>query len=703
MPNELLPFFNPRGVAIIGASSNPNKLSFGIIKNLTQYGFTGGIYPVNPNAKEILGLPCYGDISSVPDPVDLAVSVIAGSQTPMVLEACGKRGIRSVTIISGGFREVGDEGAALERQCLDIARQYGIRLVGPNCVGTMDLYSGLNTTFIFGVPDKGHIGFLSQSGAICGGIVDYVRGKKVGFSTFVSLGNMADVNETDMIEYLLTDPNTKVITLYLEGIQDGRRFLEVAERASKVKPVIVLKAGKTSAGARAVSSHTGSIAGTHSAYRAAFQQSGVIEVETVADLFDIALALDLQSSARGERTAIITNSGGPAALASDSLAQTGLKLASLSESTKEFLRAKLNPSAQVNNPVDMLGGAEPADYGMALELLVKDPEVDMLLPILVPQALIHPADVAREILRATKGSDKPIIACFMGDQAVVEARTVLHEGGVPMYVFPDVVGKVLGALRIQGEWADKTPTIPAALDHIDLQKAKDRFAQVSSHRNLGEADTRPILDAYGIQLVSGTFAKTAAEAAEAAVAIGGPVALKVVSPDLLHKSDIGGIRLGLNGRYEVLNGFNSMMVELKHTTPEARIEGVMVEAMAAKGLECIVGMRREANFGPVMMFGLGGIYVELFSDVAFRVAPVDFENARVMIANTKAGTLIDGYRGSAPLDKEAVVDCIMRLGRLALDFPDIAEIEINPLMVYELGQGALALDCRAILWKGRDQ
>ena len=335
MQSSLTPFFNPKGVAIIGASSNPNKLSYGIFRNLTQYGFQGKIYPINPNAKEILGLPCYPDVSSIPGEVDLAVSVVAGQLTPDILEACGQRGIRAVTIISGGFREVGSDGTALEQRCLEIAHRYGMRLVGPNCVGTMDLHSGLNTTFIYGVPDKGHIGFLSQSGAICGGIVDYVRGKKVGFSNFASLGNEADVTETDVIEYLAEDPNTRVITAYVEAIRDGKKFLEVASRVSKLKPIVLLKAGKTNAGAKAVSSHTGSIAGSIAAYKAAFQQSGVIEVDTVADLFDVALAFDCQPLPQGNRTVILTNSGGPAALASDSLAANGLQLTALTDETQE--------------------------------------------------------------------------------------------------------------------------------------------------------------------------------------------------------------------------------------------------------------------------------------------------------------------------------------------------------------------------------
>ena len=394
MTHSLSPFFAPKGVAIIGASSNSNKLSFGIFKTLTLYGYQGGVYPVNPKASEILGLRCYPDVASVPDPVDLAVVVLPAESVPVTLEMCGKRGIRAVTIISGGFKEVGGEGKLLEEKCLQIARQYDMRLVGPNCVGTMDMHSGLNTTFIAGVPDRGAIAFLSQSGAVCGGIVDYVRGKQVGFSNFVSLGNEVDVTETDMIEFLADDPNTKVITAYVEMIRDGRRFLEVASKVSKKKPIVILKAGRTNAGARAVSSHTGSIAGAYTAYQAAFKQAGVIEVESVVEMFDVANALACQPLPEGVRTAIVTNSGGPAALTSDGLAANGLQLATLAKATQDHLRAHLNPSAQVGNPVDMLGGAEPGDYRMALQSVVEDAGVDLIVPILVPQALIYPEEVA---------------------------------------------------------------------------------------------------------------------------------------------------------------------------------------------------------------------------------------------------------------------------------------------------------------------
>lgn len=697
MPSSLTPFFNPKGVAIIGASSNPNKLSFGIFRNLTQYGYQGKIYPINPNAKEILGLTCYPDVGSIPGEVDLAVSAVAGQLTPEILEACGKRGVRAVTIISGGFREVGAEGAALENRCLEIARRYGMRLIGPNCVGTMDLHSGLNTTFIYGVPDRGHIGFISQSGAICGGIVDYVRGKRIGFSSFASLGNELDVTETDVIEYLAEDPNTLVITAYVEAIQDGRRFMEAARRVSKLKPIVLLKGGKTDAGARAVSSHTGSIAGSIAAYKAAYKQSGVIEVESVSDLFDVALAFDCQPLPAGNRTAILTNSGGPAALASDSLGANGLQLTPLTESTQSFLREKLNPSAQVSNPVDMLGGAGPDDFGYALGHLLNDPQVDIVVPILVPQALINPVDVARSLLDASVGTTKPMLCCFMGDKAVEEARNVLHEHKLPMYTFPETIGRVLGAMREYAVWKSKPAPERSILENSqpkDIQEILERNIELGS---LGEHDTRPLLTAFAIPVVPGGFAATAAEAGKLADDLGGPVVMKIVSPDILHKSDAGGIRLNLTGSAQTSAVFREMMAEIEKKFPEARLEGVLVEKMASKGTEVIVGMRRDANFGPLVMFGLGGIYVELFADVSFRIAPVSEEDAREMIFETKAGKLLTGFRGQPKADIEAIIACIQNISNLSLNLKLIDEIEINPLLVYPEGQGVVALDGRVIL------
>ncbi len=695
-PSDLTPFFEPNGVAIIGASANPRKLSHGILRNLVNSTYAGGVYPVNPNESEILGKPCFKDISAVPDPVDLAVMIVPAPATPEILTACGERGIRGVIIISGGFKEVGTSGLDLEQQCLDIAHQYKMRLIGPNCVGAMNLINGLNTTFISGTPAVGGIGFLSQSGAICGGVVDFVHGKKVGFSHFLSLGNEADVTETDIIEYLGEDPHTRVIAAYVEEIRDGRRFLEVARKVSPKKPIVLLKAGRSSAGARAISSHTGSLAGSMMAYRAAFKQAGVIEVLNFSELFDVALAFSTQPLPAGTRAAILTNAGGPTAIASDSLSTHGFSLGDLSDSTRALLRQHLNPAAQVNNPVDMLGGAEPQDYALAVKAALDDPQIDVVIPLLVPQALVSPAGVAQAIVDASHGSGKTVLACILGDESVGEARVVLQGNNIPMYVYPETPGVVLSAMNRYKDWLQAIPAAAQPLPGVD-QAAAAQILAAAAGGSLGEAQTRPLLEAYGIPVVAGAFAESSAAAVSAARKLGYPLVMKIVSPDILHKSDVGGIRLNLASDAEVAAAFDDLMAAVAAARPQASLEGVLLEKMAPRGQEVIVGMKREKGFGPLLMFGLGGIYVELFKDVSFRLAPISPAEALSMIHETAAGRLLTGFRGQPKADLDAVVNCLCRLSQLALDFPQIQEIEVNPLLVFSEGQGALALDGRVIL------
>ncbi len=697
MTSSLAPFFSAAGVAVIGASANPRKLSHGILRNLLASKYAGGIYPVNPGESEILGKHCYSSILDVPAPVELAVIVVPVAATPATLEDCGKRGIRAAVIISGGFKEVGQSGADLEKECLRIANKYHMRLIGPNCVGTMDLHTGLNTTFIHGMPDEGGIGFVSQSGAVCGGVVDFLYGKKVGFSHFISLGNEADVTETDMIEYLGQEPRVRVIACYVEQIRDGRRFLEVARQVSRTKPIVLLKGGRSDAGARAVSSHTGSLAGSHAAYQAAFAQAGVIEVDTFAELFDVAVAFDFQPLPRGTNAVLLTNAGGPAALASDALSFNGFRLENLEEDTRAALRTFLNPSAQVGNPVDMLGAAEPQDYARVIETLKKDKTVDVIIPILVPQALVDPRAVAQAVVDASQGAGKPVLTCIMGDMSVAEPRVILHSNRMPMYTLPEAMGQVLKAMKTYADWLAKPAVKAAAPKGIDAEAARKLLLAPQAGKVLGEAQTRPILQAYGIPLVKGGEAHSAAEAAALAERIGLPVALKIISPQLLHKSDSGGIRLGLKTAAEVSAAYEQMFSEIRVRQPQADLQGVLVEQMAPRGQEVIVGLRRDPGFGPVVMFGLGGIYVELFKDVSFRVAPVSAAEALEMINETRAGKLLGGLRGAAPADLQAVVEVIQRLGQLGLDFPEIAEAEVNPLLAFLQGQGALALDGRILL------
>jgi len=694
--SSVKPFFEARGVAIIGASDKPDKLSHGILKNMLQYGYSGGIYPVNPKCNEILGLTCYPDISAVPDPLELAVVILPAPAIPAVLEDCGKRGVKAVTVISGGFKEVGELGKELEKQILEIIKKYGMRMIGPNCVGTFNLVTGMNTTFIKGLPARGGIGFVSQSGAVCGGIVDHVLGKGVGFSHFLSLGNEADVTETDMMEYLADDPHSSVIAVYAEGIRDGRRFIEVAKQVTRKKPVLILKAGRSEEGARAVSSHTGSLAGSHAAYQAAFRQSGVIEVVNAADLLNAAMALDWLKPPKGKRAAIITNAGGPAALASDSLAENGIKLAQINPATQAKLREKLNPAAQVSNPVDMLGGATGSEYGYALDCVLADEGVDMVLAVLVPQSLVDPVKVAQAFVDSARKSEKPVLACLMGSFSVQEARALLHANRLPMTDYPEQTGVVFGALRQYAEnQAAKESDVRFEVDK-DFDIAQ-RIMRSAASKVWGEHATRPLLQTYGISLVAGELAADIQAALQAADRLGYPVVMKVASQDVLHKSEFGAIAVNIRDEQEMRNAYERITRNVLSHAAGARIEGVLVEKMAPKGQEVIIGMKRDPGFGPLMMFGMGGVFVELFKDVAFRVAPLTVADAQAMIAGTKAYQLLSGWRGGEKYDLRAITENILRLGQLALDFPQIQEIEVNPLLVLPGGQGALALDCRMLL------
>ncbi len=697
MNSSLTPFFKPQGVAILGASSKPNKLSYGILENLLKYNYQGGIYPVNPNAQEILGVKVYPELAQVPDPVDLAVIVLPVGMTLDTMQACAQRGIKAVIIITGGFREVGGEGAEIERKTLAFARKHGMRVIGPNCVGTMDMRSGLNTTFIKGMPPRGPIAFISQSGAVCGGVVDLILESEVGFSHFASLGNEMDVSEADMLAYFGDDPDVKVIAVYLEGVQNGARFIEEARRVSRIKPIVMLKAGRNNAGARAVSSHTGSLAGSYAAYQAVFSQTGVLEVETLAELFNVAWALGTQKLPEGKRVAIATNAGGAAALLADNLSANGAELAELSADTQTRLRSKLNPSAQVANPVDILGGAEPADYLWSLEQMMRDENVDVLAPVLVPQALVDPLGVAQAWAQAAGQTDKTMLTCLMGERSVREARAFLNRTGVPVYQFPDQVGPVLRAMRAYGEYLRKPIYKPVEPKKADKNVVCTILKTNTGKAALGEFETRDLLEAYGIPNVPGGLAENAQQAVEIAEKVGFPVALKIVAEGVLHKSDAGGIILNLGDKVSVSAGFKQLLSRIREQFPEASITGAMVEKMAPKGLEVIVGMRRDPTFGPMMMFGMGGTLVEQLKDISFRVAPLSAEDINEMVDSTIAGKLLKGVRGSALADIEAVQAVIAALSQLALDFPEIEEIEINPLVVYPQGQGALALDSRTVL------
>ena len=699
MPSSLTPFFDAKGVAILGASTNPKKLSYGILENLVSYGYKGEVYPVNPNATEILGRKAYASIADVPDPVELAVVVLPVTVIMETMREIGERGIKAVVIITGGFRELGEEGAKVELAVKELARSYGMRVVGPNCVGTIDVRTGLDSTFIKGLPQAGPIAFISQSGAICGGVIDLIINSRIGFSHFASLGNEMDVTETDMLEYFAEDEKVNVIAMYVEGIQDGPRFMEVARRVSQKKPIVFLKAGKNDAGAKAVSSHTGSLAGSYAAYQAALAQAGVVEVETISQLFNVAWALGTQPLPAGKRVAITTNAGGAAALAADSLAFNGFELAKISPEIQQKLRTKLNPSAQVSNPVDMLGSVSPEDYIWSLGNLDADESVDVLLPILVPQSLVDTLGVAKAWVEIGKQTNKTLLTCLMGERSTLESEQWLNMAGVPVFAYPDEAGRVLKGMQQYKQVLSKPPFKPIEAKNIDHNKMAAALALANGARAVGEYETRIMLEAYGIRNVPGDLAMDVDEALMIAEKSGYPVVMKIVSEDILHKSDSGGIALDILNPEQLRVEYDAMLARIAQIEPSARIRGVMVEQMAPKGLEVIIGMRRDPTFGPLMMFGLGGTMVELLKDISFKVAPLTSEDIDEMIENTLAGKLLKGYRGSAKADMKAVKETIARLSQLSLDNPAISEIEINPLIVYPEGQGAISLDSRAIMVK----
>ncbi len=697
MPSSITPFFKAKGVAILGASAHPNKLSYGILDNLLTNGFEGEVFPVNPTADQILGKKVYANVLDVPDPVELAVVALPSGLIPQTLEECGKRGIKAVVIISSGFKEIGQSGAELEKKCLDIARRYCMRIIGPNCVGTLDTFSRLDATFFKGMPEKGHIGFISQSGAILGGVVDLTIESKLGFSIFASLGNEMDVNETDMLEYLEADENTKVIAMYIEGIQNGPRFMKVATRVARKKPILFLKAGRNEAGAKAVSSHTGSMAGSYTAYQTALKQAGVLEVDTIAQLFASAWALATQPLPAGNRVALATNAGGAAALAADSLYANEFTLASISDEGQEMLRTKLNQSAQVSNPVDMLGSVSPGDYLWSLENLRNEEGVDVMVPILVPQALVDTMGVAQAWIEVNKKTSKTLLACLMGQRSTSEATALLNQNSLPVYTYPDQIGFVLKVMKEYKEILKRpAEDLPERIAGPELP-LYEAFPTILDKREVGEYETRQLLEHFGIRNVPGRLAFSEQNAVEAAHELGYPVVLKIVADSILHKSEAGGIAINIINEDKLRVAYKEMMSQIKNNYPDAGLRGVLVEKMAVKGQEVIVGMRRDATFGPMLMFGMGGTWVELLKDISFRIAPLSRHEARGMISETIAGRLLAGYRGSAKADIDTVVEVILKLNEISLIYPEISELEINPLIVYPEGKGALALDSRMIL------
>ncbi len=695
--------FSPKSIAIIGASRSPSKLGYSILYNLIESKYGGAIYPINPGADEILGYKAYPSLGDVPERVDLAVIVVPAKRVMEALNDCANSGVGAVIIISAGFRETGGEGLRLERQMAEIAEKHNMPIVGPNCVGVLDTIVPYNCTFATEtMPKRGKMAFMSQSGALCVGILDVCIAQNIGFSRFVSLGNKAHLNELDFLQAWSNDDDSNVILAYLEGIVDGGRFISEARQITKKKPVIAIKSGTTSGGSRAVSSHTGTLAGSERAYEAAFKQAGIIRATSISELLDIGLGFARQPLPRGDRIAIITNAGGLGIMATDALEHKGLKLAALSPDTQERLRAALPEAASVLNPIDVLGDARSDRYKLALEAALADENVDLVLVILTPQVMTDVDNIANFMADAAESqpadSRKPVVACFVGEASLKEAYRIFSERSIPGYPTPERAAVVIKSMVQQAQWA-KEPLPQFERFDVDRDKVARIFEKVRAEGRvqIGDAESRDILTAYGIRIPKSKLCTTADEAVAYADEIGYPVVMKIASPDILHKTDVGGVRVGLDSPSEVRDAFDLMVYRAQKYQPNAQIWGCLVQEMMRGGKEVITGMNRDPQFGPLVMFGLGGIYVEVLKDVSFRVAPFDRKEAMAMIQEIRSYGLLRGVRGEPPADLDAVADVLLRLSQLVTDFPEIVEMDINPLMVFEKGRGAVGVDMRLIL------
>ncbi len=688
-------FFNPQSIAVIGASRTPGKVGYDILKNILQYGYQGAVYPINPEAPEILGVKAYPSILDIPGEVGLAVVVVPPPKVGEVISQCGVKKIDSAIIITAGFGESGSEGTKLEDDLVRRAKESGMRFIGPNCLGVIDTHSRVNASFAAGMPATGSIGFFSQSGALCVAVLDRALAEDIGFSKFISMGNKADISDTDIMLALAEDENTKVILGYIEGVKDGRQFMETASHVSKKKPIIILKSGITSSGARAASSHTGALSGREAAFDAAFKQSGVIRAHSFAELFNFALAFANQPLPHGPNIAIVTNSGGPGILAADASDQAGLQLIPLHKETVDKLRTFLPPFASFYNPVDILGDASAERYAKALTIVLQDEKIHGVIVLLTPTAIVDVDATATAVASIASSIDKPILTSFMGKKRVEPGAKILMKSHVPNYSYPEDAVSSLNAMYRYQVLINKPDKTYARLDDLK-DKVSYIFEKVKEEKRerLSESEVYEVLKTYGFLQPKSLLARTSEDAVAAAKGIGYPVAMKIISPQIIHKSDVGGIRLNLNSKKEVADAFFNITNRVKDITPGATIYGVMIQEMVLDGKEVIIGITRDAQFGHMIMFGLGGIYVEVLKDISFRIAPLSHEDAIEMIREIKTFPLLRGVRGEVEADIAAIKKSLLSFSQMTVDFPQIIEADINPLLVKKRGEGVVAIDAR---------
>ncbi|MDD5544421.1 MAG: acetate--CoA ligase family protein [Acidobacteriia bacterium] len=701
--HSLDPIFRPRSIAIVGASRKKGSIGREILHNLMEYEFNGKIFPVNPSAEVIHSIKCFPNVSSIPDVVDLAVIVVPKHQVLEIVDECGRRGIRGLVVITAGFKEVGPEGQTLEEQLRRKIRQYGIRMIGPNCMGLIntDLLVRENCTFSPTEALTGNVGFMSQSGALGVAILNIARKINLGFSYFVSMGNKTDVSGNDLLEYWEHDPRTQIILMYLESFGNPRKFTQIARRISRQKPILVVKSGRTSQGARAASSHTGAMAGMDIAIDALLEQCGVIRVNTVEELFDVAIGFSNNPIPRGSRVAILTNAGGPAIMATDACVSAGLIMAEFSETTRKHLQDYLPPEASILNPVDMIASANKDSYAFCLDVILKDEGVDAVIVTFVPPIMINPIDIVQSIERIRKNHGKPVLGVIMARDEFFDEVNEVAPDHLPLYLFPESAARTLSAMVRYARWRAR-PHSEVVSFKVDRERAAELFsaAKASGRDQLSLVESMEVLRAYGIPVAKYALAKNRADALNAARAIGFPLVLKVVSSKLTHKSDFGGVIVDLRTEQELDAAFDKLERQLSAAGLTQNLEGYLLQEMVRGGKEVILGMTLDPHYGPLLMFGLGGIFVETIKDVVFRITPITQLESHEMIRNIRGFPLLEGVRGDPSVALDLLAECLQRLSQLVGDFQEIEEIDVNPFSASTLRQNSKALDARIRISRG---
>ena len=703
MFEKMQSIMNPKSVAVVGASNRPGSVGQAVFRNILEGGYGGVLYPVNPKARSIHSVKAYPALSEIPDEVDMAVIIVPADHVAGVVEEAAEKSVKGVVIITAGFKEIGGEGVEREKRLTEIARANNIAMIGPNCLGIMNTSPAvsLNASFATKMPRRGKIAFISQSGALCTAVLDYADGRNVGFSKFISFGNKADVNEIELLRYLKDDPETQVILMYLEDISNGREFIEVAREITwgARKPMLAIKSGRSAEGAKAAASHTGSLAGSDRAYDAIFMQSGIQRVEGITELFHYAIAFARMPVPKGRKIAIVTNAGGPGIMATDAAVRYDLNLAELSTNTKEQLQKYLPPTANIHNPVDIIGDAGPDRYEAAIREVLLDENVDGAVVILSPQAMTDPLETAEIVPRAIEGVDKPVLCSFMGIVDVSEGVRYLEAHNIPNYVFPESSVRAMAAMLKFGDLLrlEKRQVRRVAANRDTVIDIINRRLGTQDKYYMPEQEASELLDCYGFPVLPHRLVRTPDELEDAADQVGFPVAMKICSPDIIHKFDVGGVKLKIKNLDQARQAYDDILANARQAKPDAEIKGVLMEKMARSGVEVILGATRDPRFGPMIMFGLGGTFVEVIKDVSFRLAPMWEVSAEIMMQSIATYKLLLGVRGQPRSDIESIKDCILRLSQLVSDHPEIMELDINPLIVYPEGQGCVVADSRMLL------